>query len=197
VVAAIRRVLRLVPAFPVEQARGYLVRIANIKNHSLGKLAGLLSRFEVYLIDDFTASGTTFIRKNADGEWKGKLKKFNDLIRDARAVVGDGFPIAENYELHIHHYISSDQAKLALMERLEVAKAEWSEWTSSDYKVTESLLLPDSLPLAQPGSQFPEAFLFVTLFVLVAPVVEHLYVLTSKRDIYLKRCHIVVHAEVA
>lgn len=104
----------------------------------------------VYLIDDFTASGTTFIRKNADGEWKGKLKKFNDLIRDARGVVGDGFPIAENYELHIHHYISSAQAKLALTERLAVAKAEWSEWTCSDYKVTESLLLPDSLPLAHP-----------------------------------------------
>jgi hypothetical protein len=31
-----------------------------------------------------------------------------------------------------------------------VAKAEWSEWTCSAYKVTESLLLPHSLPLAQP-----------------------------------------------
>ncbi|WP_246174469.1 phosphoribosyltransferase-like protein [Bradyrhizobium paxllaeri] len=105
----------------------------------------------VYLIDDFTASGTTFIRKNADGEWKGKLKKFNDLIRDARDSVGDGFPIAENYELHIHHYISSAQARSALMKRLEIAKAEWSEWTCSDYTVTEGLLLPDTLPLARPS----------------------------------------------
>lgn len=103
----------------------------------------------VYLIDDFTASGTTFIR-NIDGAWKGKLKKFNDLIRSARDELDDEFPIAENYELHIHHYISSAQARLALVERLELAKAEWSEWTCSDYKVTESLLLPDSLPLARP-----------------------------------------------
>jgi hypothetical protein len=107
-------------------------------------------RFDcVYLIDDFTASGTTFIR-NIDGAWKGKLKKFNDLIRFARADLGDEFPIAEDYELHIHHYISSAQARLALAERLERAKAEWSEWTCSHYKVTESLLLPDSLPLARP-----------------------------------------------
>jgi hypothetical protein len=104
----------------------------------------------VYLIDDFTASGTTFIR-NIDGAWKGKLKKFNDLIRSARDELDEEFPIAENYELHIHHYISSAQARLALVERLELAKAEWSEWTCSDYKVTESLLLPDSLPLARPS----------------------------------------------
>lgn len=104
----------------------------------------------VYLIDDFTASGTTFIRKNTDGEWKGKLKKFNDLIRDARDQLKDRFPVVENYKLHIHHYIASAQARLALEERLELAKREWSEWTCSEYKVTESLLLPDTLPLAQP-----------------------------------------------
>ena len=103
----------------------------------------------VYLIDDFTASGTTFIR-NVDGAWKGKLKKFNDLILGARLELKDRFPIADIYKLHIHHYISSAQARLALVERLESAKAEWSEWTCSEYKVTESLLLPGSLPLAQP-----------------------------------------------
>lgn len=104
----------------------------------------------VYLIDDFTASGTTFIRRNDKGEWKGKLKKFNDLIRYARVDLDEDFPIAADYELHIHHYISSDQARLALVERLELAKAEWSEWTCSAYTATESLLLPDSLPLARP-----------------------------------------------
>jgi hypothetical protein len=105
----------------------------------------------VYLIDDFTASGTTFIRRNKEGEWKGKLKKFNDLIRDARRDLNDLFPIAENYALYIHHYISSAQAQTALLERLENAKAEWSEWTCSEYTVTESLLLPDNLPLTRPA----------------------------------------------
>ena len=40
-----------------------------------------------YLVDDFTASGTTFIRQ-VDGKWKGKLKKFNDIVIDARTELG-------------------------------------------------------------------------------------------------------------
>ncbi|MET4212826.1 hypothetical protein [Bradyrhizobium sp. LA2.1] len=105
----------------------------------------------VYLIDDFTASGTTFIRQNKEGEWKGKLKKFNDLIRSARLDLVDDFPIAEQYELHIHHYISSAQARGALLQRLEFAKAQWSEWTCAAHTVTESLLLPNTQPLSRPN----------------------------------------------
>lgn len=100
----------------------------------------------VYLIDDFTASGTTFIR-NVDGVWKGKLKKFNDLMIRAREELQERFPIADGYRLHIHHYISSDQARKNLEEKLEEAQRQWGEWTCSEYKVTESLLLPASLPL--------------------------------------------------
>lgn len=106
----------------------------------------------VYLIDDFTASGTTFIR-NVDGAWKGKLKKFNDLIRNARKELKEQFPIVEDYALRIHHYISSAQAHEALVQRLKHAKAEWSEWTCSEYTVTESLLLPKALPLSRPGDE--------------------------------------------
>lgn len=101
----------------------------------------------VYLIDDFTASGTTFIR-HVDGAWKGKLKTFNDLIRNARELLGEQFPIAEKYELHIHHYISSGQAQRALIERLADAEKQWNEWSFSHYTVTEGILLPDSLPLS-------------------------------------------------
>jgi hypothetical protein len=34
---------------------------------------------DVHLVDDFTPSGTTFIRQ-VDDRWKGKLKKFNDIV---------------------------------------------------------------------------------------------------------------------
>ena len=58
------------------------------------------TQFEhVYLIDDFTASGTTFIRSK-DGVWKGKLQRFNDMLISAREAVeaqGKTFPIVENY----------------------------------------------------------------------------------------------------
>lgn len=35
----------------------------------------------VYLIDDFTPSGTTFIRRNEKGEWKGKLIMQKSVLR--------------------------------------------------------------------------------------------------------------------
>src|SRR3546814_13583760 len=67
---------------------------------------------DVFLIDDFTASGTTFIR-HGDGEWKGKLEKFDRAVRAARKELNDRFPSAKNYRLHIHHYVSTHQARQA------------------------------------------------------------------------------------
>ncbi len=103
----------------------------------------------VYLIDDFTASGTTFIRFK-DGEWKGKLQKFNDMLVSARSVVeakGKTFPIVENYALHIHHYVSTTQAREALLERTARANTEWADRTFGSIDVTEGSLLPASLKL--------------------------------------------------
>jgi hypothetical protein len=107
------------------------------------------ARFDnVYLIDDFTASGTTFIRQ-VDGKWKGKLKKFNDMICDARKH--KDFPIAENYRLHIHHYVSTDQARMALRERVADASKNWDEKSFADVDITEGCLLPSRLKLTQPA----------------------------------------------
>lgn len=106
----------------------------------------------VYLIDDFTASGTTFIRFK-DGVWKGKLQKFNDMLIGARKAVqdqGKKFPIVENYALHIHHYVSTTQAHDALLERTELANREWPDRTFGSIDVTQGTLLPASLKLS-PG----------------------------------------------
>ena len=106
------------------------------------------ARFDnVYLIDDFTASGTTFIRRSDDSKWKGKLKKFNDLVCTARQQLGDDFPIAENYHLHIHHYVSTHQARIALIERVEFADKNWQEKSFASFEITESLLLPPELKM--------------------------------------------------
>src|SRR3546814_8625364 len=54
-------------------------------------------KFEhVFLIDDFTASGTTFIRQ-VKGKWKGKLQRFNAIVDDARKRLGDEFPRSEEH----------------------------------------------------------------------------------------------------
>lgn len=100
----------------------------------------------VYLMDDFTASGTTFIR-NVRGKWKGKLKKFNDIIVNAKKELGNQFPIVESFDLHIHHYISSAQAKKNLNDRLTAAEA-WEQRTYGNWSISEGLLLPPTLPLS-------------------------------------------------
>lgn len=106
------------------------------------------ARFDrVYLIDDFTASGTTFIRE-VEGKWKGKLKKFNALVVEARAVAktaGVAFPIAENYTVHIHHYVSTNQARAALDKRVKLAHSQWRERDYGDAVISEGLLLPPQL----------------------------------------------------
>ena len=100
----------------------------------------------VYLIDDFTASGTTFIRQ-VDGEWKGKLKKFDEIVQGASKALGDNFPIAKDYALHIHHYISSQQAHGALKRLTDEAQANWDGRSFGSVAISEGLLLPEDLPL--------------------------------------------------
>ena len=103
----------------------------------------------VYLIDDFTASGTTFIRK-ANGEWKGKLKKFNDLVLEARGATNGAnptFPISQNNTLHIHHYVSTTQAKDALHKRIEDFRHNRNKRDFYEIDISEGMLLPQALKL--------------------------------------------------
>lgn len=101
----------------------------------------------VYLIDDFTGSGTTFARR-IKGKWKGKLKKFHDRVLAAKDKLKDDFPLADNYTVHVHHYISSDQAREALQQgRLSVLN-EWKDRTFGDIRITEGLVLPQEAKLA-------------------------------------------------
>lgn len=101
---------------------------------------------DVYLIDDFTASGTTFIRFPG-GEPKGKLAKFEKIVQDARQHLADKFPLAAGYTLHIHHYISTAQARDALEGRLEEAAEKLTGRSYGDAFITEGLRLPVDLRL--------------------------------------------------
>ena len=102
---------------------------------------------DVYLIDDFTASGTTFIRQ-VNNEWKGKLVKFNRMIKEARENLAENFPVAEGYTLHIHHYVSTHQAHCALQERVDEAK-KWPDCTFCSAIITEGTRLPDTLKMGE------------------------------------------------
>ena len=55
-----------------------------------------------FLIDDFSASGISYIRKE-NGEWKGKIPKFYKLLEHV------GFP-TENITIHIVLYVATKEA---------------------------------------------------------------------------------------
>jgi hypothetical protein len=69
----------------------------------------------VYLIDDFVASGTTFIRQDG-GRWKGKLAAFHDAIREIRES-----HFAPDFTVCVHHYIANHRAVAVLHERQRAA----------------------------------------------------------------------------
>lgn len=111
------------------------------------------ARFEdVYLIDDFTASGTTFVRF-PDGQPKGKLAKFEAMVQDATRLLGDEFPLAAGYRLHVHHHVSTHQAREALEARVREATERLPGRSFGAVSVTEGMRLPASLRLgARDGS---------------------------------------------
>lgn len=105
------------------------------------------ARFDdVYLIDDFTASGTTFVRFPG-GEPKGKLAKFERIVREARARLDDRFPLAPGYTLHIHHYVSTTQAHEALLERVAEAHGKFVDRSYGRAIVTEGMRLPSDIKI--------------------------------------------------
>jgi hypothetical protein len=65
----------------------------------------------VYLVDDFTGSGTSLIRC-VDGQWKGKLVRFWE---DVRSIVPDYFE--DGWEVCVHHYMATQQAVRAVADR--------------------------------------------------------------------------------
>ncbi len=106
------------------------------------------ARFDdVYLIDDFTASGTTFIRFPG-GKPKGKLYKFEKIVQEAKNRLKGDFPLADGYTLHIHHYVSTKQAHDALKERVAEANQMLDNKSFGDALITEGLALPNDLRIA-------------------------------------------------
>lgn len=62
----------------------------------------------ICLIDDFTASGSTFVRFEND-EWSGKLHRFCD--QNAQHI---GKHIDEHATVHVHHYLATQKAASAI-----------------------------------------------------------------------------------
>ena len=84
----------------------------------LREAEGPEAKFEVvYLIDDFTGSGTSLLRKpNASKDWKGKLAKFIKDVNDRSDDPRDSLSIRErcltkDVLIVAHHYLATDKAR--------------------------------------------------------------------------------------
>ena len=99
----------------------------------------------VYLIDDFTATGTSFLRLDEKKEWKGKLIRFKDSVKNASEVLG-GKIFEESWELCIHHYVASQAAVDAIEKRLEEAEIFPKDWNRPMH-ASFGMRLPPDLPI--------------------------------------------------
>ena len=75
---------------------------------------------DVFLIDDFSASGLSYIRKGSDGSYKGKIAKvLHDLYENEGNI--SGIINKKNLQVSVILYIATDQAK----QHLETKVQEW------------------------------------------------------------------------
>jgi hypothetical protein len=99
------------------------------------------ARFEyVFLLDDFTASGETLIRKDGS-EWKGKLPKF---WGDIREKVGSHF--SQDLIVVVHHYIGTEKARRTVTERnLQITEDPGANGWFPYLELTFGCLLPEEV----------------------------------------------------
>lgn len=100
----------------------------------------------IYLIDDFIGTGTTFLRRDDNGKWKGKLVRFKDSVDRANEdLVGDRL-FEDGWELCVHHYVATSTAVKAITDRLEEYIKSSEGWMGVP-RTSFGLILPSGLPI--------------------------------------------------
>lgn len=103
----------------------------------------------LFLIDDLTASGTTLIRSNEEkNEWKGKLPKLHRTLTRAREELGDAFPLAPGFAVHVHHYVATQHALDAARENDARARTGLgADAWFPEIEFSAGLILPEAVKL--------------------------------------------------
>jgi hypothetical protein len=113
---------------------------------SLQKEQGADAKFEfVFLLDDFTASGATLLRYDADdAQWTGKLVRFWE---DVQPHVEKYF--TADWILGVHHYVASHDARANIQRREEEIRSQTPAvpWFAAPVEFTFGTVLPESLKL--------------------------------------------------
>ena len=112
----------------------------------------------LFVIDDFTASGTSLLRKPPQEEWKGKLVRLWNSLQHAKKRLNED-PMEENWTLRVHHYLATKQAEEAARKRQQRALGDRGEDWFRDVAFSFSYVFDDSIKVVD---QEDEEFLALT-----------------------------------
>ena len=104
----------------------------------------------VYLVDDFTGSGTSFLRFDKEKrKWKGKLLRFKDSVASANDALNGDKLFENDWELCVHHYVASSVADKAIRERLDQSADTgiFPENWAREIHLSSGIILPCDLPI--------------------------------------------------
>jgi len=101
----------------------------------------------VYLIDDFTASGTSLLPdpKNTEGKLKGKLVKFANSLKKAAEELKGKQIFKDNFEIVVHHYIATENAVHNIAKVYDGVVKELSAKGLANIRFSYGMILQDSL----------------------------------------------------
>ena len=99
----------------------------------------------VYLIDDFTASGTSFFRKKE--VFEGKLVKFINSINQVKSDLNGRSPFDDNFDIYVHHYIGTKQAADKINETYIAASSFFAQQGIKHINFTYGMLLSPQLKI--------------------------------------------------
>ena len=107
----------------------------------------------VYLIDDFTGTGTSLLRFDEEKKkWKGKLIRFLDSVENANKELRSDELFADAWVLGIHHYVASSAAVEAIRKRLSEATDSLETVRNRVLHTSFGMKFPHDLPIdATPG----------------------------------------------
>jgi len=104
---------------------------------------------QLYLVDDFTATGTSFFRWNEEKkDWSGKLTRFLQSVNSAQEEMGEDTLFETDWKIGVHHYLSSAHASNKIIERLGEANNYLKKMGySKDISVTFGAVFPADIPI--------------------------------------------------
>ena len=104
----------------------------------------------VYLIDDFTASGTSLLRDPENNRnLKGKLVKFSKSMERAKKDLEDESPFSDEFEIVVHHYIGTQYVKENFEKMRQKYKNELTEFGLFNVRIEFGMVLPSDLKIIE------------------------------------------------